>query len=61
MMGLANSKMAIEQYDSLIKELIENREKGKGEFRFDRNLVIASDIAAQYFCEKKVELQYPLW
>jgi hypothetical protein len=32
--------------------------KGESTLRFDRSVIIASDIAEQYFCEKKVELQY---
>ena len=48
--------MQFELFDSLAKELGEN--DGRGMLRFDRSMVIASDIAAQYFCEKKVEMQY---
>lgn len=46
----------LEHFDALMKEVIAN--DGKGTFRFNRSMIIVSDIAAQYFCEKKVELQY---
>ena len=31
--------------------------KGEGELRFGLSLVRISDIASQYYCEKKIELQ----
>ncbi|MEM2102347.1 MAG: PD-(D/E)XK nuclease family protein [Candidatus Bathyarchaeia archaeon] len=46
----------LNKFTSLIKQLIQEREKGK--LRFNRSFIIASDIAQQYFCEKKVEMQY---
>lgn len=48
----------LEEYNSLIKQLIEKQKKEEGELRFNRLLIKASDIAEQYFCEKKVEMQY---
>jgi CRISPR/Cas system-associated exonuclease Cas4 (RecB family) len=45
-------------YHSLVEELANEREKSEGKLRFDRLFIIASDIAQQYFCEKKVEMQY---
>ena len=45
-------------YESLAKEIAGKQEKGKGELRFNSHLVLASDIAEQFFCEKKVEMQY---
>jgi len=48
----------LENYYSLLKELIKKREESQGELRFSRPLIVASDIAEQYFCEKKVEMQY---
>jgi hypothetical protein len=41
-----------------MEELVEKRRKCEGELRFNRPFIIASDIAQQYFCEKKVEMQY---
>jgi hypothetical protein len=43
---------------SLMEKLVEKQRKCKGELRFNRLFIIASDIAQQYFCEKKVEMQY---
>jgi CRISPR/Cas system-associated exonuclease Cas4 (RecB family) len=51
-------KSQLENYHSLVNELAEKRKKGKGDLRFNRHFILASDIAEQYFCEKKVELQY---
>ena len=47
-----------EEYDSLLGQLVQKIEKGEGELRFNSPFVKASDIASQYFCEKKVEMQY---
>jgi hypothetical protein len=47
----------LKAYYSLMEEL-EKREKGESNLRFDRSFIFASDIAEQYFCEKKVEMQY---
>jgi hypothetical protein len=43
------------KYLSFLRELTESRESS---LRFGRKVVAASDIAAQFFCEKKVEMQY---
>lgn len=48
------------KFYSLVEELVQKREKEESELRFKRPFVIASDIAEQYFCEKKVEMQYLL-
>ena len=40
----------------VISELAEKVEKGKADLRFGLPAVAASSIAAQYYCEKKVEL-----
>lgn len=34
--------------------------KGSGGFRHGRKMILVSDIAAQYYCEKKVEFSYTL-
>ena len=47
----------LERFDSLLKGLSQ-KQKEKGELRFNRSFVIASDIAGQYYCEKKIEMQY---
>lgn len=43
------------EYLSFLKELSEARESS---LRFGRKALAASDIAEQFFCEKKVEMQY---
>lgn len=48
----------LEFYESLAKEITEKQQKGKGELRFDSHIVLASDVAEQFFCERKVEMQY---
>lgn len=48
----------LEFYESLVREIKEKQQKGKSELRFEGHIVIASDVAEQFFCEKKVELQY---
>lgn len=45
-------------FDSLLGSLIERQKKGEGELKFNRHCVAVSDIAQQYFCEKKVEMQH---
>jgi len=50
-------KGQLERFDSLLKGLSQ-KQREKGELRFNRSFVIASDIAGQYYCEKKVEMQY---
>lgn len=48
----------LEEYVSLSKQISETQKRGKELYRFNRSTIIASDIAQQYFCEKKVEMQY---
>lgn len=49
-------KILLQNFNELMKQIVANN--GKGKFRFNRSMVIASDIAGQYFCEKKIELEY---
>jgi hypothetical protein len=58
MNGLSKWERQLRDYYSLIEIITNEREKNKGSLRFGRFFVIASDIAEQYFCEKKVEMQY---
>jgi len=44
-------------FDSLLNELRKSVEIG-GKLRFNRSAIVASDIAGQFYCEKKVEMQY---
>jgi len=48
----------LEEYNSLLGQIIQKTKKGEGELRFDNSFIKASDIASQYFCEKKVEMQH---
>lgn len=48
----------LEEYKSLLEQIIQKSAKGEGERRFNNPCIRASDVASQYFCEKKVELQY---
>ena len=48
----------LEEYNSLLEQLVQKNKKVEGELRFDRLFIKASDIATQYFCEKKVEMEY---
>jgi len=48
-------KATLERFDSLVKELAAIEE---GTLRFKSRLLSVSEIAAQYYCEKKVELSH---
>jgi hypothetical protein len=50
-------KAQLESFDSLLKGLKQNREQA-GKLRFGRSVIVASDIAEQFYCEKKVEMEY---
>lgn len=54
---MADWKAQLERFDSLLKALSRKQDEN-GKLRFNRSFVIASDIASQYYCEKKVEMQY---
>jgi hypothetical protein len=47
----------LKSFDSLLEELGQSRVEG-GRHRFGRSVVVASDIAEQFYCEKKVEMDY---
>jgi CRISPR/Cas system-associated exonuclease Cas4 (RecB family) len=47
----------LDGFYSLVKELKQIREQA-GRFRFGRSLVVASDIAEQFYCERKLEMEY---
>jgi CRISPR/Cas system-associated exonuclease Cas4 (RecB family) len=50
-------KAQLENFDSLFEELRRNRELGC-ELRFGRSVIVASDIAEQFYCERKLEMEY---
>jgi hypothetical protein len=54
---MSESKQQLEPFASLLKEFRKNREQS-GLLRFERSAIVASDVAAQFYCEKKVEMQY---
>jgi CRISPR/Cas system-associated exonuclease Cas4 (RecB family) len=54
---MAEWKEQLKTFDSLLEELSQSREEG-GRYRFGRSVVVASDIAEQFYCEKKVEMEY---
>jgi hypothetical protein len=47
----------LKSFDALLAELGQNRVEG-GRYRFGRSVVVASDVAEQFYCEKKVEMEY---
>ena len=55
---MSRRDLQLREYNTLIEQLVLKLKKGEGELRFNRPFLIASDVAAQYFCEKKVEMQY---
>jgi CRISPR/Cas system-associated exonuclease Cas4 (RecB family) len=55
---LSKWERQLEEYYSLLEQVIQKSKKGEGELRFSNSCVRASDVASQYFCEKKVEMKY---
>ena len=51
-------KQQIEEYDSLFRQILQKKENNQGDLRFNRSTIRASDVAGQYYCEKKIEMQY---
>ena len=54
---MSESKQQLETFAFLLKEFKKNQRQ-HGLLRFGRSAVVASDVAAQFYCEKKVEMQY---
>ena len=48
----------LEEYNSLLEQVVQKPEKREGELRFGSPFIKASDVASQYFCEKKVEMRH---
>ena len=48
----------LKEFYSITKQLAEKRKTNNTKLRFNRVLIRASDIADQYYCEKKVEMRY---
>ena len=55
---MADWKHQLEEHNSLIKEVNHSISDDLGQFRFNRSIISASDVAKQFFCEKFVEMQY---
>jgi excinuclease UvrABC helicase subunit UvrB len=51
-------KQQLEKYNSLLEQIVQRKEKNEGELRFNRCTIRASDVAGQYYCERKVEMEY---
>ena len=50
-------KTRFENYENLLKELEQERNKPKTSLRFNKAALTASDIASQFYCEKKLEME----
>ena len=48
----------LQEYNSMLKLVFQKFQRKDGELRFNRPVAFASEIAQQYFCEKKVEMQH---
>jgi len=48
-------KQQLKKYNSLLEQVSQKKEKNEGELRFNRCTIRASDVAGQYYCEKKIE------
>jgi CRISPR/Cas system-associated exonuclease Cas4 (RecB family) len=48
----------LERNENLLANLIENQKKGGGKLRLNKHHIAVSDVAEQYFCEKKVEMHH---
>jgi hypothetical protein len=51
-------KQQLKKYNSLLEQIVEKKEKNEGDLRFNRCTIRASDVAGQYYCEKKIEMEY---
>jgi len=51
-------KQQLKKYNSLLEHIVQRKEKKEGELRFNRCTIRASDVAGQYYCEKKIEMEY---
>jgi len=51
-------KQQLEKFNSLRDQIAVRKEKNEGDLRFNRCSIRASDVAGQYYCEKKIEMEY---
>jgi len=50
-------RLQLEKFEGLLSQIGQCRDES-GKLRFSRSTIIASDVASQFYCEKKVEMQY---
>ena len=51
-------KHQLENYLALLEKIAQSKEKSERQLRFSRCTIRASDVAGQYYCEKKIEMEY---
>ena len=51
-------KQQLTKFTSLLEQISQKKEKNEGDLRFNRCTIRASDVAGQYYCEKKIEMEY---
>ncbi len=51
-------KLQLEKFSSLLELIARRKEKKEDLLKFDRCSIRASDVAGQYYCEKKIEMEY---
>jgi len=51
-------KRQLEKCNSLLEQISRKKEMSEGDLRFNRCTIRASDVAGQYYCEKKIEMRY---
>ncbi|NIO37356.1 hypothetical protein GTO27_06590 [Candidatus Bathyarchaeota archaeon] len=55
---LSKWERQLEDYISSLTDVVQRIKREEGELRFSSSLIKASDVAGQYFCEKKVEMEH---
>ena len=55
---ITNWNKQLKKFNSLLEQINQKKEKKEGDLRFNRCTIRASDVAGQYYCEKKIELEY---
>ena len=57
---MSDWKVSLENFNAILSELRQGLQEQNRKLRFNKSFVIASDVASQFYCEKKVEMQYLL-
>jgi hypothetical protein len=55
---LSDWKRQFNKSNSLLDQINQKKKNNEGKLRFSRCTIRASDVAGQYYCEKKIELGY---